>query len=124
MLYSSVVLLTAALMLGPGSTLPTETALRPTNTHPTDIPAFSWTGEAACDASGNIYVRPDLGFTETAVFMFSSDGQHHQLFKLTGTEADGRELGFAAYSVTPDGQVWTINETPDGDTYAFRFSSN
>ena len=82
--------------------------------HP-NVPGFSFDGQAACDAAGNIYVRPSVGFDDTAIVRLSADGQTQTVYRLLSLSPSTEPpIIFAAFSVTPQGDIWELVEAPDG----------
>ena len=80
-----------------------------------NVPGFSFDGQAACDAAGNIYVRPSVGFDDTAIVKLSGDGQTQTVYRLLSLSPSTEPpIIFSAFSVTPQSDIWELVEAPDG----------
>jgi hypothetical protein len=81
-----------------------------------NVPGFSFDGQAVCDVSGNIYVRPSVGSDDTAIVKLSGDGDTQTLYRLLSVDgsSEAASLSFSDLSVTPQGEVWELAQAPDG----------
>jgi hypothetical protein len=102
---------------------PAPIVLTPSSSKTLEIPGFSFSGNAQCDAKGNVYFHTGFDPNDSVIFKVQSDGSS-TAYRLAGADAD--ETYFVAFRVNPDGKLWLLDGGRQGHegVYLFEFGED
>lgn len=112
-----------ALGANAGDTADVPIKLAVTFSHELTLPGFSFSGNAQCDASGNLYFHSGFDGNDSLVLKLRTDGTS-TVVRLPDKEAT--ETYFLAFPVSPDGKLWFLDGGREGNEgiYLFEFDDD
>jgi hypothetical protein len=104
-------------------TPPAPITLMPASSKILEIPGFSSSGNAQCDATGNLYFHTGFDPNDSVVLKVLTDGSS-SIYRLVGTDA--AETYFTAFRADPDGKLWLLDGGREGHEgiYLFQFGDD